>query len=412
MPLRSLNISSSKTTYSDNVVSRVINFLLENYEIRINRFKPAQKEIISKKKKYLFPPTMDDISLHLLENEIAVSDTILRKIMNSKNQIPNFNPISEYFDSLEDEYKGISHIEKLSNCLKPVIYDKPESYYKERTIKILKKWLTAAVSCGLGDRINEVALGFIQEEEGTGKTTLCNMLCPEPLKPMLVKSDKEKYGFNLQQSFTENFLILFDEFVGLNKFTAENFKSTMSAPWLDIKDRLDPFPRRKLRIGNAMFTSNNKTGADKGFLIPSLGTRRFACIHIATLDYDKIIKDVDFDQVWAEALTLYNGGYQYQFGPDDFKDFYDYNQRFMIETNAIRVLEANFTKPINNNDGQWLQPIDILQLLRDKKVVSRDILNDLSPEKIGVALRQLGYLKQAKRVKGSPAHPYHIHPLF
>lgn len=403
-----LDLTGSRSEgLKSNIIRQVIDFLDENYDIRINRFKQSEKEIISKTKDYTFPPSLDDISLHLIENEIAVPDSILRKIINSPNQIQTYNPIAEYFDDLT--FNGSSHIDKLCGFLKPVVYgDHKKTYYTERTVKLIKKWLVAAVACGLGDHQNEVALGFIQEEEGTGKTTICNLLCPRPLRMMFIKSDKEKNGFNLRQAFTENFLVLFDEFIGLTRFTAENFKSTMSAFEIDVKERHDPFPRRKPRIGNALFTSNNKTGSEKGFLIPGLGTRRFACVHIEDIDYDSIVKEVDFDQIWAEAVTLYHGGFDFKYGPADFSEFKEYNVRFMIETNALKLIEANFVKPINGSDGEYMMPIDILQYFKDKRVVSSNMLNELSPEKIGAALKQLGYQKRNKRVAGIPRHPYHL----
>jgi predicted P-loop ATPase len=397
-----------------NKIRQIVDFINEEYDIRVNRFKNSEKEIVSKNKKYHFPISLDDISLHLQENEISVSDSILRKIINSPNQIRTYNPIREYFDSLEGTYQGISHIDKLCMLMEAKDYgDKEEiGYYQIRLIKVLKKWLVASVACSLEVFQNEVALGLIQEEEGTGKTSICQMLCPPPLKMMFIRSDKEKNGFNMRTAFTENFIVLFDEMIGLSHFTAETFKSTMSAIDIDVKERHDPFPHRKRRIANAMFTTNNKTGRNKGFLFPSLGTRRFACLHLENIDYDTILADVDINQVWAEAYLLFKNGFDYQFRPADFKDFLDYNQRFMIETNAVQLIEANFCKPVNSHDGQWLQAIDIMTMLKDARMASRDTLAELSPEKIGVALKQLGYQKHAKRMSGDVKYPYYIKPLF
>lgn len=414
MKIRDLNISSKESkALKSNKIRQIIDFLEENYEIRINRFKQSEKEIVSKSKSYTFPPSLDDISLHLQENEIAVSDSILRKIINSPNQIQTYNPIEEYFDGLKKVYKGTSHIDKLCTLMVAKEFnDKEEGHYQVRMIKLLKKWLVASVACGLQDHQNEVAMGLIQEEEGTGKTTICNILCPPPLKMMFIRSDKEKNGFNIRHSFTENFMVLFDEFIGLNHFTAETFKSTMSAVEIDVKERHDPFPRRKPRIANAMFTTNNKTGRNKGFLFPSLGTRRFACIHLESINLEKIQQEIDIDQVWAEAYMLFKGGFDYKFGPADFKEFAEYNVRYLIETNAVQLIEANFTIPVNSHDGEWLQPSDILIYFKDRKLASRDVLADLSPDKIGIALKQLGYTKQPKRVNGESRYRYYLKPLF
>lgn len=415
LKIRDLKVTANGgDALKSNKIRQILDFLANHYEIRVNRFKPSEKEIISKTKKYEFPPSLDDISLHLYENEIPVSDSILRKIINSPNQIQNFDPISEYFHSVESNYKGDSHIDKFSTLITAKEYNDRvgEGYYQIRQVKIIRKWLVAAIACSLGKHRNDVALGLIQEQEGTGKTTICEWLSPEPLKMMLVKSDREKNGFNMRPAFTENFMVLFDEFIGLNRFSAENFKSTMSATDIDIKDRNDPFPRRKLRIANAMFTTNNKTGKDKGFLFGGLGYRRFACLHIDTIDYDKIMNDLDIDQIWAEAYTLYKGGFDYKWGPNDFREFAEYNERFMIETNAVQIIEANFTKPTNGSDGQWMTPTDLMVLFKDKRLASRDNLGELSPEKIGVALKQLGYEKKGKRIEGITKYPYYVKPLF
>lgn len=411
-----LDFNFTKTeskTLKSNKIRQIVDFLNSNYDIRINKFKQSEKEIVSKTKRYQFPISMDDISLHLQEEEISVSDSILRKIINSPNQIRNFNPIQEYFDSIDGKYKGISHIDKLSTLMVAVDYnDQEEGYYQIRQIKILKKWMVAAVACSLEVFQNEVSLGLIQEEEGTGKTTISQMLCPEPLKPMFIRSDKEKNGFNMRTAFTENFMVLFDEMIGLNHHSAETFKSTMSAYEIDVKEPHNPFPHRKRRIANAMFTTNNKTGRNKGFLFPSLGTRRFACLHVESINYDKIIEDVDFSQVWAEALMLYKNGFCYKWGPEDFKEFLDYNQRFMVETNAVQLIESNFCKPTNGTDGTWLQAVDIMMLFKENRMASRDVLAELSPEKIGIALKQLGFHKHTKRINGEARHPYYLKPLF
>lgn len=412
MKVRDLNITTKQSkTISSNKIRLIIDFLKEHYEIRINRFKPSQKEIVAKTKKYPFPPSMDDISIHLQENEISISDTILRKIINSPNQIQTFDPIVEYFLSIE--FKGDSHIDKFCTLLKAKEYHDRvgESYYQIRQVKLFRKWLVSSVACSLRACQNEVSLGLIQEEEGTGKTTICNWLCPEQLKFMFTRSDKEKNGFNMPMAFTENFIVLFDEFIGMNHSTAETFKSTMSAKEIDVKDRYDSFPKRKPRIANAMFTSNNKTGRNKGFLFPGLGTRRFACLHIDSIEYDKIMSDLDVDQIWAEAYMLYKGGFAYKWGPMDFYEFAEYNERFMIETNAVQILEANFEKPLNGSDGTWMTPTELMVLFKDKRMASRENLQELSPEKIGIALNQLGYEKKRKRANGDPRQRYHVKQL-
>lgn len=410
MKLGNLNITD-KNTPRYNKIRQIIDFLDEHYDIRINRYKPSEKEIVSKTKKYEFPPSLDDISLHLQENEIAVSDSILRKIINSPNQIRNFDPIREYFDNIRGTWKGDSHIERLGTLLTAKDFgDQEEGYYQIRQLKYIKKWMVSAVACSLGLDMNHVAMGFIQEEEGTGKTSISQFIIPDTLQPMLAFSDKDKKVFNMRQAFTENFAVVFDEFLGLNAFTSETFKSTMSAKYIDVKEPHDPFPRRKPRIANAMFTTNNRTGRNKGFLYPSLGTRRFLCFHLEHIDLDKIYEDINIDQLWAEALTLLEGNFNYKFTPEDFREFKEYNTRYYIETSAVQMIEGNFEIP-QNGEGENLQPVEIMQILKDNKMGTKEQLDSLTPVKVGIALTQLGFQRTSKRIQGQPRYAYYVKSL-
>ena len=98
MKFTDLNFTKSAATL--NKVAEVKGFLKEHYEIKINEFDPSKSFIRSKTKVYFGPVTFNDISLHLLEEEIIVSDSVLRKILHSPNQIATYNPIAEYFSSL------------------------------------------------------------------------------------------------------------------------------------------------------------------------------------------------------------------------------------------------------------------------------------------------------------------------
>ena len=342
-----------------------------------------------------------------------MNDAILRKIVNSPNYIQAYNPIREYFESIADSFSGDSQIDRLCSLMKAVEYNDREEpdYYQKRMVRVMKKWLVASVACSLEIHQNEVALGLVQEEEGTGKTSICTWLVPEKLRMMFVKSDKEKNGFNMRKAFTENFIVLFDEFIGLTKFTAEMFKSTMSAKEIDVKDRNDPFPHRKSRIANALFTHNNKTGHNKGFLFPALGTRRFAILHLENIDYDTIMSELDVDKIWAEAYLLLHGGFNYKFVPEDFKEFKEFNLRFMVETSAVQLIESNFSRPVNGSDGTWMTPEDIVIFFKEKRVAGRERLSELLPEKIGVALKQLGFYKKGKRINGIVKYPYNVKHL-
>lgn len=383
----------------ENKVRQITDFLKKYYSIEINQFNPSQVRIVSKKKKYKLPGriSINDISLHLQENDIAHSKSILRDIILSPNQVDVFDPIEEYFNKIRGTYSGASHIDLLLSHLTPKDFgDKKRGYYFERMCVIIKKWLVSVVACALRERPNDVMIVLIMEAEGTGKTYLANFLCPEELRNMFKESSKDKKVFQFGDAFANNFIVLFDEMVGLNNFTAENFKSTMSAKQIELKFRHEDIPIVVPRIASAIGTTNNKTGNRKGFLTPSLGYRRFGCIHLDKINLDYSEK-INVDTIWAEALNLYEGGFDYTWNQADFEEFSEYNSKYMIETEAHAIIKAYIEKP-TNGEGLWLQPKDILEELRKRKAISRDNRTLITAEKIGEALSGMGFKKTSKHI--------------
>ena len=402
MKLKPLNTSTiSRNNLFDNKIKQVTDFLKEHYSIEINQFNPSQIRIISKSKKYKLPSriSINDISLHLRENDIAHSKNLLRDIILSPNQVDVFNPIEEYFNKIKGTYNGVSHIDLLLSHLTPKDFsDKKKGYYVERMIKLFRKWIVATVACAIRVKPNDVQLIFIMEAEGTGKTFLSNFLCPDDIRNMFKESSKDKKVFQFSDAFANNFLVLFDEMVGLNNFTAEQFKSTMSAKNIELKFRYNDIPIVVPRIASAIGTTNNKTGHRKGFLTPALGYRRFGCIHLDKINLAYSDK-INIDNLWAEALTLFEGGFNYTWDQEDFEDFADYNGRYLVETEAHSLISAYFEKPLNG-EGTWMQPKEILEELLKKKAINKEQRTLMTPEKIGEALTGLGFKRTSKHIAG------------
>lgn len=396
-PISSSN--ASKVSLFDNKIKQITDFLSEHYSIEINQYNPSQIRIASKTKKYKLPSriSINDISLHLREYDISHSKTLLRDIILSPNQVDVFNPIEEYFSKLRGSFSGVSHIDLLLSHLTPVEFpDKKKGYYVERMIKLVRKWLVASAACALGKRPNDVQLVFIMEAEGTGKTFLANFLCPNDLRSMFKESSKDKKVFQLGDAFANNFLVLFDEMVGLNNFTAEQFKSIMSSRNIELKFRYNDIPIVVPRLASTIGTTNNKTGSRKGFLTPALGYRRFGCLHLEKINLAYSDK-IDIDNLWAEALMMLDGGFDYAWNQDDFEEFAEYNCRYMLETEAHSLIAAYFEIP-TNGEGEWLQPKDILTLLIQRNAISKDQRTSITPEKIGEALTGLGFSRTSKHI--------------
>lgn len=397
---------------SGDRVQIVKSFLEENYEIKINVFDRDKSFIRCRdQKRYIASPTFNDISLHMESFGIRGCDSILKKIISSPNQVTVFNPIIDWANSLDNKWKGDSHIDKFCSFIKVREFpDQNEGYYQERFRKIFRKWLAASIACVMGEQPNDAVLGFIHSDEGIGKSTLIEFLVPMELRNYYQKSDKDPRYFDLTKAFTQNFMINFDDNVALTKTNAEPIKAALSSKKFCINNF---FTSDVPRMANCVLTSN-KTSEMGGFLLPELGTRRWALVELESINHD-YSKIVDVSQLWAEAWVLYkNADFNFIWDMGDFNEFADYNMRYMVETNAKKLIREYYRKP--EADEQeitvWKQPIEILQDLRNSRKLTSSMSN-VSEVTIGFALKALGFEKKAIRKDShGPRYGYYVVPLY
>lgn len=406
MKVSGLNISSN--VVQQNKVAEVKDFLNENYDIKVNQFDPSKSLIVAKTRDYSNPITFDDISLHLLEEGISISDTILRKILKSPNHIRTYNPVEEYFEGLKGKYLGESHIDLLmSHLVIRKYYHSNREFYPWQLYKWMKKWFVATAACALGMHPNDVALGLVHREEGIGKTFFFNFIVPDCLKN-LVASPKDDGKFNLEESFARNFLVYFDEMFGITRRNTEEYKKVMSASEIDVYYPREAYPIRRTRIASACFTSN-KIPELGGFLTSNMGYRRWLVLELDEINQDYSSK-VNIDQIWAEALMLIDQSFDYKWNITEWQEFKEHNRRYIQETTSMKYIKLYFEMS-DNGDGQWMQPKEILSLLMTTRKIRREDQQNISDVKLGEALKQLQFPSKQIRKSDGPRHCYYVKPI-
>ncbi|MDH6355452.1 putative P-loop ATPase [Dysgonomonas sp. PH5-45] len=409
----------TKLRFNDKF-KRSVEFLNENYNILVPIHDPDKIQIIYKGSdgRYKYSPSFEDVSIHVAESDISISDSDLWKIIKSPNYIEPYNPIKEYFDKIRGTYKGESHIDILCQHIIPRSFDdNTPRHYLERTNRLIRKWLVASVANWLGKETNQVALGLISGREGIGKTTLLNFLIPEQLKEYYVSPSKDDKVFNIEEGFTQYMLVHFEELVGLNKGNYNTFKRVMSQTELLTKPRGARVATYKKRIACVAF-STNKNKENGGFILPSYGdTRRFGCVELEDIEFGYETK-VDIDQLWSEALVLAEEtDFNYRFDKNtDFPEFKEYNKRYAYQTSAMSCIQINICPPESDDEGVYMNVTQILQTLITAGKISRDIIGSsdkkVNIRTVGIALTALGYTYKAMRVPGLPYPIYCYHIKF
>lgn len=389
---RTLKSTTTPKIGTTDKVTLVREFLAENYEIRVNEFDTSKSYVASKIKQYDKSISFQDIYLHLIEEGINVGTNLLKMILTSPNYSRTFNPVIEYFQGLRGKYRGTSQIDILTSHLAARgLGDKDEEYYQDRKDYLFKKWIVATAACALGIRANDVALGLVASQGGIGKTFIFEFIIPEELKEYYKLSEQDDRLFNMTEDFTRNFIVNFDEFVGITRSKAELFKKVLSAKKLPVKRPREEFSILQNRIASATFTSN-KTPELGGFLTLDMGLRRFGIIDVETID-QSYSRKVDVEQLWAEAVMLLDQDFDYVFNANDYADFEAYNARYMYQSSSHTLTRLYYDIPEREEDGTWLMASEVLKELQQNKKIqaSMGLVSDVT---IGIALTAQGFLKK------------------
>jgi predicted P-loop ATPase len=392
-------------------IHKAVDFLNEHYIIHIPAYDPAKLTIECRDTgRYSEAPTFDDIYLHFVEEcETSISETILRKIIRSRNYIKPFDPIKTYIESLRGKYAGKSHIDLLCSFLKCREFD-PEkpTYSQERANLIIRKWMVSTIAQWLDNIPNATMLLFIQAKEGFGKTSLCNYFVPDLLKDYSTIASKNESRFDLEDAYTRHPFIIHDELVGINKGSIETWKTIMTTSELNTRRRGEEFSVKRKRIATVLGTSN-RNQEKGGFLGENFTYRRFGCIELEDIYWKEYIQVVNVDQMWAEALMLYeSSGFQWKFDREDFDEFETYNSKYTIETDAIRYAHLYLAHP-SGDDGQWMNATEIVNDMRKNRLIRGEHLTSVNPRTIGIALTSLGYeCKKTRNGSLIPLQRYYV----
>ncbi len=405
-----IQIAETATGSSHSRLDMVKVWLNENYIVKVNLLDRSRVYLSPTENcsvKYEFPVTEEDVLLHAFNDELPIPRGLLRQLLSSPNQMKAFNPVRDYFEALRGKYKGPSQIDLLSSSLHLV-----DSEAKKRSCEELRKWLVAVVACALGIRQNDVALGLVGERAGIGKTTFFEQIVPPCLADYYQVAQKDDRMFQMQHAFAHRFLLNFDEFAAITMANEQPFKQLMSATTVNVRRQGSRYVETVQRVASCCFTSN-RTQSLGGFIkSPDDGLlRRLAVIEVEYIDDYR--QRLDVDQLWAEAVMLLDGGFDPVWSQSEYRQFVKHNRRYVVESKTVGLIRRYFRMPEKDEEAQFLSASDIVQMLKERKLLKPSEEMNVSDTKLGMAMSVLGYKRETKwdKAKGTAKHGYCIIPL-
>ena len=365
--------------------------LIEDIEMELNQRYDFQYNTVNNKLYFKTKPQLEfreleeyDLNSILRQLKSAgikkVTKKDLGEILNS-DFTPCYNPFKEYFEGLPKWDGTTDYIEELADTV--------QVDPTERSIwhKWFRKWITAVIATILDPvAVNHQVL-VLAGPQGIGKTSWLRNLMPKALEAYYYGGTINLGNKDTEIQLTENMLISFEEFESLSKRNVYALKEIITKR--DVKLRRPYATTAELMKRHASFVASVNNSE---FLVDKTGNRRYITTRAITIDYNH---GINMDNVYAQALTLYESDFQFWMTQADILEIETHNQQFINVPIEQEILENHF-KPCLGGDtpDHELETEDLIAFLyQNSKLASR-----ISAHKLGSVLHSLNWPK--RKTKG------------
>jgi len=364
----------------DTVYDGIHEYLNERYDIVFNMI--SHEYLIKYKTSNQWNILNDkSLTIELTKKKIKFKKNELETYLGS-NYIEHINPLKEYFKSL-DKWDGVDHIKKLVSYI-----PSDDNIFFEYH---LKKWLARSVKTVLEENFfNKQCLVFVQEEQNSGKSTLCRFLCPPGLKKYIAENISDDKDGLIQ--LCKNFMINLDEIDKLSKKYIDAYKSMLSKTHINI--RLPYAKNNSHQTRNCSFLGSTNL---INFLKDETGNVRWVCIElIGKIDFN-YSKHIDINKVWAQAFQLAysNQEFDCELTVDDILENEERNEKYKYFTIEEDLINQLFEKSTDRDD--FMTSSAVTMIIKKEYSSVNHIM-------IGKVLRKLKYKRINSRTTGAKGY--------
>ena len=293
----------------------------------------------------------------------------------------HFHPVKDYLNGLS--WDGVDHIQKLG------------TYFKDQDNLFplhIRKWLIGAVERVLGKRPGQQhPMLVLDGKQWLGKSRFVSWL-GSPLVQFYIQSA-------INTNDKDFYLLLCGKFVWeveelgstFRKSDLESLKAFLSKETINVRAPYGKYEITKPATASFIGTINNSGG----FLADPTGNRRFRVCTLTEINWD-YDKNVDVNQVWAQAVALFHGGETWTLEPEQQAKMQEINKRYELDDPLEFALYEDFDiNPENKED--FLSTAQIINHLYIVNKVHGGTDNQLT-QRISNILTRAGLVRVQKRV--------------
>lgn len=310
---------------------------------------------------------LNTMSVELAEKNIRCSPSEMKDILLS-HLSPRHNPFKEFLECLPAWDISRDYIGELASTVKTsndVLWQ-----------TVFKKWIVALVGSIKEDKIINHTVLVLAGDQGIGKSTWLYNLAPESLKKYSYAGTIRIGEKDTLILLSEKMLIILDELGYLNSKQLNELKEIITKQDVQLRRAYGRFTERMPRRASFAGSVN-----EKELLTDTTGSRRFLCFEVSHIN---VQHKVDLNQVYAQALALFNEKFQYWFDLQEIEVIQKNNEQYRIKSAEEQFLLSTFEPALKGQTCQYMTTSEILARLNE---LHRIPISNAAIQRLGKALR-------------------------
>ena len=360
LPLHNAYQYTSKTDQAEEEereprICQAIKFMDEHYEIRRNVVKEQiefrRKSAADADKPLSVFTTIRNKDLNTFYinaqmKKVYFTQATLKALVDSDYAAP-FHPFIHYFSSLEPWDGKTDHIAQLAKTVETA----DPAFFEDS----LRHWLVGMVACAIDDEVQNHELLLLYGGQGKGKSYFIRHLLPPELKGYyrcgMINPGNKDHVLQLSSCL----LIDLDEFDSIPAWHMQDLKRFITQDVVTERKVYDFQMYDYVRRCSFAASTNNP------HCLLDEENRRILLNTVLNIDYRT---PVNHKGIYAQALALYRGGYQYWYESEAIVDLNKRNENFRqkdpVEENLFFYFRAAKGGEIN---AQWYPASYLLSIL-------------------------------------------------
>ena len=327
-----------------------------------------------------FQPLSDRLKNTLLTALQTIKETRradLETVLDS-GFVPSFHPFVHYLNRLPP-WDGQDYIRELSVSVMVRGGVEKQLLFCE----YLRKWLVAMVASWVDEEVvNQVVLVLIGEQGAYKTTWFSHLLPPELRQYFRIKVNSSRVSTDDMIALSQFGLVCYEELDVMSPSQVNTMKSVVTIPAIDERKPYGRYPEHMPHVASFCGTGNNVQ-----FLNDDTGNRRWLPFLVDSISNPRE-NPFNYEGIYAQAYALYRQGFRYYFTKAEEDALRQHNKTFETPQTAQEVIGKHFRMPNEGERGEFFTATDILEKIGYNPALK------LCSEKIGSAMRALGYVQQ------------------